>query len=212
MKRVVNTAELTPTSAIPEASSVGDYNVSVEINNKSIELPFKPKTPLDVGNIALKEVIWFETPSPESENISEFVATEDDSKSSRIPETPAGAEIDADIAEKLSGFRRESLEGRQGPEYNNKGERHTEQENIARYQDWVRGTGRMLDVAWDEGTITDDNLQAWMALKQRVEDFHGTSDFYELSDIGPFRFEVFDFVKKLGVSDRAYAAYDAATE
>lgn len=211
MNKRVNTTELSHGTP-PENSSVNDYALSLEVDGQSIELPFKPKTPVDVGNIALKEVIWFDTPSPELEKISEFVATEDNGEPSIIPETPAGTGIDADIAEKLSGFRRESLEGRSGPEYNNKGETHTDQEMIARYQDWVRGTGRMLDVAWDEGAITDENLQEWMSFKQQVETFHGLSDPYALSDIGKLRGEVFEFVKRLGVADKAYAAYDAATE
>jgi hypothetical protein len=201
-----------PHTELPHDVTVEDYSLSLEGNGQSIELPFKPKTPIDVGSVAIKEIIHFDTASPEQGEGSRFVEKPGDDTATVPLESPAGVEIDDEKAEILSGFRRESTEGRHGPEYNNKGETHTDQESIARYQDWVRGTGRMLDVAWDEGAITDENMQEWIAFKQAVEKFHGISDFYALSDIGKLRGEVFQFVKRLGVADKAYAAYDAETE
>lgn len=212
MNRRVSTIDLPP-SNLPD--NVSDYNLSLEVNGATVELPYKAKTPLDVGSIALREVIQYDSPAtedPERGEGSHFIEKPDNDSDAVPLESPAGTEIDGDTANKLSGLRRESLEGRQGPAYNNTDTIHTDQEHIARYQDWVRGTGRMLDVAWDEGVITDENLKEWMDFKQKVEKFHGITDFYALSDIGTLRNEVFQYVRKLGVADKAYAAYDAAAE
>ncbi len=146
------------------------------------ELPFDAGTPLAVGSVALAADRY---------------------------DLPATVEPEP-LFEELAGLERESLAGRQGPDYE-PGASHSEAELLARYDDWVRGCGRMLDAAWDEGAITEDVLPEWIALKKEVATAHGIADFYALVDAAvPLRLKTFDFVNKLGVGATAFAGYEAA--
>ncbi len=176
-----------PSDELYGSSPETQYSAAIETAQQTYELSFRPDTVPKVGSIALIEVIQID-------------------HQDNAPE-------DNTVKDMSEGIERESLQGRQGPEYNNKGEVHTTQEILARWHDWARGVGRMLDVAWDEGTVTEGTLQEWIALKGRVAAAHAENNPYKLVDlIVPLRTDVFAFTKKLGVSDKAGAAYKAATE
>lgn len=205
---------------LPDSSSAEYVLDTPETIEQSYELAFTLNAVKGAGSIAVKEVIQFEIisgseASEPAEN--DFLVVNGDELTSLDnlvdPFTDAQTQeiVHDELTSQLMGLEREPIVGPEGPPYD--GTDHTDEERWRRYGDWVHGTGRMLDVAWDEGAITEEVLPEWAAYKKRLDTVRGISDLGDLIwAIAELRVEVFEFCERLKVHGEAFEAYVAATE